>query len=1270
MRIVVDMQGIQSASSLRGIGRYTDEWLRGLYQHGHDHEIVLLFNGLYPASILKTLRTIEGLTGSQPDFRIWTPAAGSSYDSADQMNRVVSLELRATSIRALQPDLVHVTSLFEGFDEPIVTDVSSLVGIAPVTTVLFDLIPLTHHSMYLDHRPMYRDFYKFGLSEMLAATQIFAISDFVREEALEHLGILPRQILTIGTASNPDRFRRALENADATELLERTGVTRPFVLCAGGGDFRKNLRNLVRAYSLLTPDHQNELQFVFAGALNSAEQETIRAQAMESGLDSSRLVFTGYVSDAELGQLYTSCLVYVFPSLMEGFGLPALEAMNLGVPVIASHSGNLRDLVSLPEALFDPNNPNEIARVLTRAIEDETFRDRLRANGLEQSFRFSWDLTARRTIDAWERVSGAPAQTKSVDDSHFAATVYRPKLAFVSPFPPDKTGIAAYAAELLPALIEGYDIILISDDVEAHREYADSLGCDIQDDTWLKHHQGAVDRVVYQFGNSQHHAFMFPLIQSVPGVVVLHDLFLGDVKAWMSSLPHSRLSLCETVYESHGIWAVNELNEQVELAIRTYPVNFDLLRKSLAVVTHSQFAAELLHSQYALDDSVLVEVVPLVRSGFGVSAKAAARARLGLPENEFIVASFGFVTENKATDRLLRAWKTSGLDIERDCRLLLCGEVLAEEPFASAFELQLQGVSTAQLTGFLTEEQYQDYLEACDVAIQLRSSSRGESSKTILDVMTAGKPVIINAIAANAEFANEVAVVLAEEYSNDALASAIVDLRNDPVSRQQLGERAQVFVQTNHNPTVAAQAYHGVIERSYQTAEARLYQLERRLGMLGVFDGASRNALEQVALAMSRTLPPCEPAPRLLLDLTGTIAFDHRTGIQRVARAIALDLIENAPAGYRVELVYLSNAGGSWHYRAAKRYMLELLGLPLTQLGDRAIQTTASDVVLTLDISGVTLVNAAQAGVFDDIQVRGGRVFGVVFDLLPIESPEFFPPGTYFEPWIQELTKFDGVACISAHVAERYLRYARSQEGYRDRQIVGSFPLGSDIMATSATTDMPEDLVELQAWISERPTFLMVGTIEPRKGHLQMLQVFDALWSNDVDVNLLVIGQEGWTGVAPELRRTIPEIVETLQSHPRRGSKMRWKNNASDALLADAYDRSDALVAASFDEGFGLPLIEAARHGIPILARDIPVFREVAGSGAFYFRDGTPEQIAEDIQNWLALSSAGTAPTSDTVTAMSWSESRRKLLECLGLDAVPQDRARLNPHAFLGVSRP
>jgi glycosyltransferase involved in cell wall biosynthesis len=169
-------------------------------------------------------------------------------------------------------------------------------------------------------------------------------------------------------------------------------------------------------------------------------------------------------------------------------------------------------------------------------------------------------------------------------------------------------------------------------------------------------------------------------------------------------------------------------------------------------------------------------------------------------------------------------------------------------------------------------------------------------------------------------------------------------------------------------------------------------------------------------------------------------------------------------------------------------------------------------------------------------------------------------------------------------------------------------------------------------------SLLMVGTIEPRKGHEAALAAMETFWDEGSEVALIIVGKEGWRS---------RDLVRRLRGHPQRNRRLFWLERTSDETLQRLYHQSSALLAASFAEGFGLPLIEAAHYGLPIIARDIPVFHEVAGDFAFYFPNTDSAALADSLRHWLQLYAGGKAPQSKGMPYLTWAQSTQQLLDVL-----------------------
>jgi glycosyltransferase involved in cell wall biosynthesis len=166
----------------------------------------------------------------------------------------------------------------------------------------------------------------------------------------------------------------------------------------------------------------------------------------------------------------------------------------------------------------------------------------------------------------------------------------------------------------------------------------------------------------------------------------------------------------------------------------------------------------------------------------------------------------------------------------------------------------------------------------------------------------------------------------------------------------------------------------------------------------------------------------------------------------------------------------------------------------------------------------------------------------------------------------------------------------------------------------------------------------MVGTIEPRKGYAQILESFEILWHEGVQISLLIIGKQGWM---------VEDLVEKIKTHPLLYKQLFWFPRVSDEDLQTAYRQSTCLIAGSFGEGFGLPLIEAAHFQLPILARDIDVFREVAGTCAEFCVGSSPEMWATAIKGWLQKYQIKKHVKSTNLKYFSWSESVKYLKKIL-----------------------
>lgn len=1244
MRIVIDLQGAQGESRFRGIGRYVLAFAEAVCRNSSDHEVFLALNGSLPERIDAIRKRFTRLLPAE-NIRVWQPPATKrKFDPNGEGVRQAAETIYEGFLLSFNPDVIHIGSLFEGFET--VTSIGKLQSKALLSVTLYDLIPLLNPEKYLSPDPLFEAYYTRKIASLKKASALLAISKYAQEECAEHIPALKNRIFNVSTGVDANFRFKPCSKEDTLEILNRLGIAQDFILYTGGADDRKNLPRLIQAFATIDPALKSQHQLVLAGRMPAHIVANLSRVATRHGLASDRVLFLGYVDDADLIKLYALCKLFVFPSWHEGFGLPALEGMACGAPVIAANATSIPEVVGLQEALFDPYNVPEIAKKITQCLESDSFRSTLREHGLQRAHQFTWDRVGLRAIATWSYLAHKPRAQAIASDLH---QTEKPRLAFVSPLPPERTGIADYSSILLPALARYYKIdVIVSQDSVHDAWISDNLP--IRDVQWFRAHADQYDRVLYQMGNSTFHQHILPLIQEFPGVVMLHDFYLGGVLSWLES--HGQPNLWSSaLYASHGYPALRARSVDAASASLRYPANFNVIQRALGIIVHSDHARQLSAQWYLNATSEKFNKIPLARNPAALTNKIDVRAQLGFKADDFIVCSFGFLDASKLNHRLLECWEKSRLSFSGNCYLIFVGENHGGNYGQELSHLIGSMPSTEQIsiTGYVTEEDFLKYLTIADVGVQLRTTSRGETSAAVLDCMNHGLAVIANAHGAMAEIDPAAICMLPDVFTNDELVKALESLWENPELRLALGEAARTCISENHTPDRCALACKETIESIYEKCNGETYGVVNAIANESG-DYYSTATLLDLSRAIATSLPRIQPAKRIFLDITATAHSDLKTGIERVARAIIIASLNVSPAHYRSEPVYLCRSGNAWRYRYARQYTCSLLGISSDLMEDDLVDFQAGDTIIALDISGHALVQATTCGMFSELRNFGVRMYSFVYDLLPIQFPELFPPAAdsgHME-WLKAVSTFNGVICISKSVAIEYREWRECHPDFSKHdhafEILWS-TLGADLSSSSPSFGIPENSDKILDAINGHPTFLMVGTIEPRKGYAEAIDAFESLWAAGEEVNLVIIGKEGWRHLPDNQRRNIPELISRIQTHSELNRRLFWLDGVSDEFLETIYGSCTALIAASYGEGFGLPLIEAARHNIPLILRDIPVFREVAGSHAFYFIATSGTELASAIHTWLDLYRLNRHPSVESMNWLTWEDSTRHMLK-------------------------
>ncbi len=248
---------------------------------------------------------------------------------------------------------------------------------------------------------------------MRHAQRILAVSNSTKSDIIQLFGIPADKIEVVYNAID-DRFRRGhATDADRQFISERYQVNYPFLLYAGNVKPHKNIIRIIEAFSALKTELEKEhkfpdLKLIIIGD-ELSQHPDLRRTVIKSGMTND-VRFLGFVPIDVLRIFYDAAKIFVFPSLYEGFGLPPLEAMAHGTPVVTSNASSIPEVVGNAAVLVNPENVFEIMRALHRVLVDQALRDRLKQRGYEQAQRFSWDISVQRILQIYRDVRGQRTQ--------------------------------------------------------------------------------------------------------------------------------------------------------------------------------------------------------------------------------------------------------------------------------------------------------------------------------------------------------------------------------------------------------------------------------------------------------------------------------------------------------------------------------------------------------------------------------------------------------------------------------------------------------------------------------------------------------------------------------------------------------------------------------------------------------------------------------------------------------------------------------------------
>ena len=895
------------------------------------------------------------------------------------------------------------------------------------------------------------------------------------------------------------------------------------------------------------------------------------------------------LDESEMDGLYQSADAMVLPSRGEGFGLPAARALAMGTPLITTAGGGQADFSSLQ---FADLVPYHCANSRSHVNLDGAYWLEPQIQALTHQLIAVREALLRQDVQAQERRAAASkwlgAHYSWRQSAVHVDAVARQLLGAPS-VPARRPQLSLFTpwrttcgiAEYAHALFDGWD------DAFDLKVYCDerttpSLTQQLYTPTWKIGDQDSILRVLGELCEEAKAGHLDVLfVQHQQSLFVLSD----EVCRALSQLRQWGVQVILELHSTLPMVREGRLGRHAARALR----DIDL------IVVHK---IDDVNYMLGLGLSHNVMHLPLSVAALDVKLPEPVRQEFDLADSDWVLGCFGILWPHKGVDAVIQSMPLIAQASGKRVKLLAVTAVIDE---ASQQMLQTcrnladaLGVSAdiIWVTDFLPIQDAMRILSMANMQLFVYGPTRESASGAVTIGLATHKPVWVSP----------------EDIFSD-LGSCTFALKGISAEDVALGVLTQM--QTRHQDSavyVAQQAW--LKSRSWGHASHRLQAVIRGLAIDRVYPQSFDIAQDQ-------------GIRKLFVDVTQISLHDSGTGIQRVVRNIVRQWMSHPPEGYEVYPVCFDEIHGQYRHEQ------------LTQASDPHIRARKGDIFVGLDLTAHLFPQVET--LLAQWRMAGMRVCYVVYDIIPLTYPNLAFPGTpqAFDGWLRSLRRqADRVICISRSVADELRLWwcAHTEEGSLPE--ISSFHLGADL---ESDTLLPNELAHpVDLKINPENAVLMVGTLEPRKGYQLALDAFETHWAQGGDTSLIIAGKQGWE---------VNALCERIKTHPQLGRHLFWFDALNDSDLRDLYGRCKGLLMASQAEGFGLPLMEAAQYDLPILARDIPVFRELCGTHASYFSTQDAQALARSLQTWLNDIALGVVPRSSGIERLSWQTSAQKLLQ-------------------------
>jgi len=735
--IGIDMLGIQSPESRkRGIGRYCLHLLSTLFERHPEHEYVLYRHEGLPS---------DGLP--EPSRGHWRDLPGELPTRRDAPEAVDMDHLTWVNPDGL--DVMLTLSPFE-WQKRYIPPAHGR-NLLKTAAIVYDLIPLQFQDRYLTD-PTMRNWYTRWTKLLTSHDLLLTISDSTRNDVLEVLGMDPRRVLTIGTASDPSYFTpdpAGRGSREAVNALRELGIHRPFLFNVSGDDDRKNALGLVEAFARLPRSLQDSYQLVISCKLSPARVATIHELARERGV-LDQVVVTGPVCEETLRRLYQQCELFVFPSLYEGFGLPILEAMHCGAPVIAGRNSSQIEIVEGAGVLVNATDPTQVADKIAHVLMTHGLADQLREQSKARAAEYDWAHVVDRLDSAFERMvaSGTSLRRRRPTE--------QPRIAIVAPAEIRCPDQARSVERLVNGLLDTYAIDLYHDSPLSTPTglRSDQVGC---------FHHTTFDRnatykqyraVLCHLGNAPEYRFCLDILEKHRAIAVLQDLGLARVQLARAADHGGTAAFHEVLRSCYGARA-----ESLFPLFDRLPAERDLLLPALdtlGVMLHRRVfetsdavvvgSASLLQRSLELTPALIkkARVIPSGLDSIDVEPdrREALRHGLGLARETPVIGVFGPLPAGRRADVLLEAFRAFR-GYQPDAHLLFVSTE-ASSP-ALAAQIEQRGGDQVRVRAWRSMEERNELMATVNVAVLSQSPGPlGEPPTLLSTLLATGVPTIVD----------------------------------------------------------------------------------------------------------------------------------------------------------------------------------------------------------------------------------------------------------------------------------------------------------------------------------------------------------------------------------------------------------------------------------------------------------------------------------------------------------------------------------------------